>query len=199
MRGIVVARTGCIAMCVSIGLSGVAAAGGSSVNDPKRDVQGDPCGLQMTKPCHTADYDFVKAKAKTAVHGKLVHTMKVAGHFGKTGGSGPSGSQPALLIDVPGGKKPPKCDYKVQPVPPGAPGNSSRVTKWLVEKCTNGPKTTVTGTAKAKRVSAHTDRITFLRKSIGRPSKYGWAAIFFGEGSAFDRAPNTGYIRLKVH
>jgi hypothetical protein len=199
MHRSVLARAACLAAAASIAVSGVALAAGSSVKDPKGDVSGDPCG-GGAQGCHKSDYDIVKAKARTAAHGKLVHTIKVAGHIGNTGGSGPSGSQPDINIDVPGGRKPPHCDYFVQPVPPGAPGNSSKSTKWFVFKCSNGPNPKITGNAKAKRVNAHTDRIRFSKKAIGSPGKYRWVAYFPGESdTAFDRAPDKGMVKLKLH
>lgn len=153
--------------------------------------------MQHNPSGNDANYDIVKATFGHAKHGKLMHKVTVAGHIGNPTASGPGGSQPTMWIDVPHHNFTGNCDYLIQPVPPGAPGNSSNKTKYLVSKCSNGTKT---GTARATRTSADTDKLVFKRSAIGNPSRYGWAFVFITETNqgfaVADRAPNPGF---KLH
>ena len=178
------------AALLAVGVADLVLADRGSISDPRGDVQHNPNG-------NDADYDIVKATFGHAKHGKLKHTVTVAGHMGNPTASGPTGSQPTMWIDVPHHAFSGNCDYQIQPVPPGAPGNSSNRTKYLVSKCSNGHQT---GTARATRTSEDTDKLVFRRNAIGSPSRYGWAFVFItdtNQGLAVaDRSPNHGF---KVH
>jgi hypothetical protein len=179
---------------LAAGVAGVVLADGGSISDPSGDVKHNPSG-------NDANFDIVKATFGHAKHGKLKHTVTVAGKIGDPQGSGPnSGSQPSMWIDVPHHAYTGNCDYLIQAVPPGAPGNSSSQTKYIVFKCSNGPSAPKTGTAHAIRKSQDTDKLVFKPSAIGNPGKYGWAFNFLTDSpqgiALADRAPNQGF---KVH
>jgi hypothetical protein len=163
-----------------------ASADTGSITDKKGDATG--CG-SGTK----ADCDIVKATWGHAPHHKLVHSVSVAGTIGtpKTG----MGALPTWYIDVPGhvGDNP-NCDYFITEVPPGVGPNTSTDWKFYVETCSNG-QPAVRGPAAAGRPSAHKIVITFKKKLIGSPSRYGWYVAMPSDGDAppYDRAPNTGF------
>jgi hypothetical protein len=175
---------------LAIAMAGVSLGDSGSISDPKNDVQHNPGGGD-------ANYDIVKATFGHAKHGLLSHKVTVAGHIGNPTASGPTDSQPAMWIDVPHHEFTGNCDYLIQPVPPGAPGNSSNHTKYLASKCSTGQ---TTGTARATRTKKDTDKLTFKPSAIGSPGKYGWAFVFItdtDQGLALaDRAPDKGF---KVH
>lgn len=180
------------AAALAVGLVALALANSGSISDPAGDVKHNPSGKD-------ANYDIVKATFGHARHGKLKHTVTVDGKIGDPQSSGPTfGSQPAMWIDVPHHAFSGNCDYLIQPVPPGAPGNGSNHTKYLVSKC-SGPGTT-TGSAQVTRTKPDTDKLVFKKGAIGNPNKYGWAFVFITETNhglaVADRAPNNGF---KVH
>ena len=163
-----------------------ASADSGSITDKKGDATG--CG-DGTK----ADCDILKAAWGHAPHHKLVHSVTVAGTIG-TPASG-RGALPTWYIDVPGqvGDNP-SCDYFISEVPPGVPPNTSTNWKFYVEKCSN-EQPEIMGPASARRPSSHKVVITFKKKLIGSPSRYGWAVAMPADGdqSPYDRAPNTGF------
>jgi hypothetical protein len=178
--------------CGTIALVGAAVvlANSGSISDPKSDTTGNPQG-------NNADYDIVKATFGHAPHGALVHRVTVAGHIGDPQAHGFSGSLPRILINVPHHTFSGLCDYRVDSVPPGAPGNSSNEVKYFVFKCSNGPNQPKTGGASATQTSPDTIKIVFRKRAIGSPTRYGWAVDFIAEGSNgfydVDRSPNAGY------
>jgi hypothetical protein len=182
------------AAAVAVGLGALALANSGSISDPKGDVKHNPSG-------NDANYDIVKATFGHARHGKLKHTVRVDGKIGDPTASGPNiGSQPSMFIDVPHHSFSGNCDYRIDPVPPGAPGNGSSETKYLVFRCSNGPNSVKTGSAHVTRPDNDTDKFVFKKGAIGNPKKYGWAFHFVTDTSNglvdADRAPNKGF---KVH
>jgi hypothetical protein len=167
-----------------LALATVALADQGSLSDPKGDVQNQPPGPKK-------DYDAVAATWGHTPKGKLKHKITVAGHIGSPVMG--QGSSPDLLINVPGRRKPPSCDYFIQPVPPGIYGNTSDHEKWYVFKCSNAQPQKV-GPAKVTRVSRHTLKFVFSQGEIGAPGRYGWKFIFPEDGDrTYDNIPNRGY------
>jgi hypothetical protein len=179
---------------LAIGLGALALANSGSISDPKGDVKHNP-------PGNDANYDIVNATFGHARHGKLKHTVTVDGRLGDPQSSGPNfGAQPGMFIDVPHHSFSGNCDYRIDAVPPGAPGNGSSKLKYIVSKCSNGPQQQKTGAAQVTRTKPGTDKLVFKKAAIGNPSKYGWAFLFITETSTgfrvADSAPNHGF---KVH
>lgn len=159
-----------------------------AVTDPKGDVAGNPPGRK-------ANFDFVKATHGHAP-GALKHQVWVAGrmHDPETGHSG----LPDLLINVPGHRKPPSCDYVIQPSPPGVFGNKTDHNLWFVLKCSDQQPKKI-GPATVTKVGPHRLRFLFKGKEIGSPSRYGWAFIMPVDGdTVYDRVRNKGYALHKL-
>ena len=179
-----------LALCAAL-----AFANSGSISDPSGDTKN-----VKGKPTHDPNSDIVKATFGHAKHGGLVHTVTVAGKIGDPTASGPTGPLPQLLIDLPKKHFSGNCDYYVNEALPGTPGNNSSKVKWLVHKCSNGPTQSVTGTAKAKQTGSDTIKLTFKKKAIGKPARYGWAADFVNDSHQgfyeVDRVPDAGF---KVH
>jgi hypothetical protein len=176
----------------------LAIADSGSITDPS----GDTKNVQG-KPTHKPSDDIIKATWGHAKHGGLVHSVTVAGKVGDPNAQGPTGPLPVLLIDVPKKHFTPGCDYSVGEVLPGTPGNNSNKTKWLVRKCSNGPTQKTTGIAKATQPSSDTITLTFKKKAIGKPRRYGWAFQFVEDSNQgfylVDRAPDTGFKVHRLH
>ena len=169
-----------------------ALANSGSISDP----QGDTKNVKG-KPTHDPNSDIVTATFGHAKHGGLVHSVTVAGKIGDPTVTGPTGPLPQLFIDVPKKHFSGNCDYSVNETPPGAPGNNSNKVKWLVRKCSNGPSQPVTGAAKAAQTSSDAVKLTFKKKAIGKPKRYGWAVNFINDSHQgfyeVDRTPDTGF------
>ena len=179
-----------IGVALTLATAGVVLADSGSITDPKGDVHNNP-------PGNHANYDIVKATWGHASHHRLKHKVTVAGKIGDPQASGNPGTLPTLLIDVPQHHFASACDYKVEPVPPGAPINHTNHHEYFVFKCSNGTTPTPpTGSVSATRTSSDTIKLVFKRKAIGSPSKYGWAFEFPAGNTFYDRAPNSGF---KVH
>jgi hypothetical protein len=172
-----------------------ALANSGSISDP----QGDTKNVKG-KPTHDPNSDIVKATFGHAKHGGLVHSVTVGGKIGDPTATGPTGPLPQLLIDVPKKHFTGNCDYLVNEALPGTPGNSSNKVKWIVRKCSNGPSQPKTRPAHATQTSSDTIKLTFKKKAIGKPTRYGWAFNFINDSPQgfyeVDRAPDTGF---KVH
>ena len=184
-----------VGVALTLAAAAVVLADSGSITDPKGDVKNNPQGEGSQK-----NWDIVKATGGQASHGRLVHTVTVAGKIGDPAASGDPGTLPSLFIDVPNQHFARDCDYRVDPVPPGAPINPGNQHKYFVFKCSNGTTATApTGSASATQTSPDTIQLVFKRKAIGSPSKYGWAFEFFSnpsQGTIADRAPDSGF---KVH
>ena len=108
-----------------------------------------------------------------------------------------------LFIDVPGKSFTSSCDYRVGSLPPGVPPNNTSKTKWYVFKCSNGPNTRTTGAAHAKQTASDTMKLTFKKKAIAKPKRYGWAFNFAEDSNQgfyeVDRAPDSGFKVHRLH
>lgn len=180
-----------IAAAMTLATAGVVLADSGAITDPRGDVQHVPSGQK-------ANYDIVRATWGEAKHGKLVHQVTVVGKVGDPQANGHTGPLPSLLIKVPhhqGGTS--NCDYMIESVPPGAPGNTTNHLAWFVYTCSNGPNAKKSGAASAARPDAHTIKLVFSAKAIGTPSKYGWAFVFPTDTkhgiAVADRAPDSGF------
>lgn len=146
------------AAAVAIGLasaaaaaSAVAATSGSTVQDRRGDVIGQPPGDRR-------NYDIVSASHAKLGGGKLKVSVTVAGQFTQ-----PNVPTPELLILVPGESHGTSdCDYYVAPVASGLG----------VYQC--GVSSRRTGTATAQRTGGKTIAYTFSRAAIGNPRSCAW-------------------------
>jgi hypothetical protein len=165
--------TGAVAAAmVALGCSATAFGHTGSATDPSGDVAGNPSG-------NPANFDIVASTFGDGPHGKLVHTVRVAGAFGNPQGSG---LVPLLYINVPsypGATR--ECDYFVGRV-------KSRVGVFLC-----GTRKRLGGATIVRR-GGNALRYTFNSKAIGRPAAYEWAFVFQGPGSGttvdYDRIPD---------
>lgn len=184
-KGLVVLSAAALAL-----ISLPASADSGSITDKKGDSTG--C-LEGTK----ADCDIVAAAWGHRSNGRLMHSVTVAGKLGQASGHG---SEPRLMINVPGQKfDNPTCDYFLELTPPGVGPNTSDQWKWYVKTCQNSGAQ-IRGAASSVYPNIHTLRLVFKRKLIGSPSHYGWQWVMPGDGDnpPYDEAPNSGYKRHNI-
>jgi hypothetical protein len=174
--------------------SGVLARSGR-VSDPRGDVKDHPPGSDQ-------NYDLLKvaAHAKT---GKIVEKVTVPGKLGDPGNANDHGVYPNAYFDVPGKVGNSFCDYKLQVDPPGSPYNHTNRVKANIYRCKNKPNNPPVAGAKVSRARPSTEKFRLTEKSLGKPSKVGYAAQTIAEGSGgfyeVDRAPDKGYADLHLH